>query len=247
MNSGASASSLERRAMRGQSWSLMCPERMFCSDTVASAENSRIMISSLPISREKITVGLRVLDRRRPGEVQGQASTCRYPGRPATVIICPGCRPLVISSSWLEAGRDAGADAARGRDLVDLVQRRLQQRLDVDVVLVRAPLGDLVDLGLRAVDDVVDGADDVRRRPTPCRSPSARCGCRPSPAGAGWPARRRSARSSRRWPRSAPVEISVCRYGAPPTRASCPVRVSSADTVTASAGSPRPYRSRMAS
>ena len=58
MNSGASASSLERRASRVQSWSLMWPERMFCSETVASAENIRIMISILDISREKITVGL---------------------------------------------------------------------------------------------------------------------------------------------------------------------------------------------
>ena len=35
-------------------------------------------------------------------------------------------------------------------------------------------------------------------------------------------------------------EISECRYAAPPTRASSPRLVSSAETVTASAGSPRP-------
>jgi len=43
------------------------------------------------------------------------------------------------------------------------------------------------------------------------------------------------------------VEISVCRYGAPPIRRSRPRRSNSAATVTASAGSPRPYRSRIAS
>ena len=41
--------------------------------------------------------------------------------------------------------------------------------------------------------------------------------------------------------------IRVCRYGAPPIRSSVPVRVSSAAMVTASAGSPFPYRSMTAS
>ena len=77
----------------------------------------------------------------------------------------PGVQAVGVLVQLGEAGRDAGADAARRADLVDLVERGLQQRLDVDVVLGRAPLGDLVDLGLRAVDHVVDGAGDVGRRP----------------------------------------------------------------------------------
>ena len=64
------------------------------------------------------------------------------------------------------------------------------------VVLGRAPVGDLVDLGLRLVDDVVDLALAGVAR-------SARSWCRRRPGGAGSPSRGRSRRSSRRWPRSA--------------------------------------------
>ena len=92
------------------------------------------------------------------------------------------------------------------------------------VVLGGAPLGDLVDLGLRPVDDVVDVAAC-----RPRRSPSARCGCRPRPAGAGSPARRRSRRSSRRWPRSARWRSACAGTARRRPAPSSPVRVSSAD------------------
>ena len=55
-----------------------------------------------------------------------------------------------------EAGGDAQGDASAGGDGVDLVHGGLQQLFEGDVVLARAALGDLVDRGLGAVDDVVD-------------------------------------------------------------------------------------------
>ena len=57
-----------------------------------------------------------------------------------------------------DAGGHAAADAAAGGDGVQLVHRRLQDVLEARVVLAHALLGDVVDLLLRAVDDVVDVA-----------------------------------------------------------------------------------------
>ena len=51
-----------------------------------------------------------------------------------------------------EAGRHAARDTAVGGDGVDLVHRRLQQILERDEVLGQPPIGDVVDLRLRAVD-----------------------------------------------------------------------------------------------
>ena len=55
-----------------------------------------------------------------------------------------------------EPGRHASCHSALGGDRVDLVHRRLQQRLQRLEVLGGAPLGDVVDLRLGAVDDLVD-------------------------------------------------------------------------------------------
>ena len=55
-----------------------------------------------------------------------------------------------------EAGRHTLGDAALGSDGVDLVHRRLQQFFERHEILGGAPLGHVVDLGLRPVDDVVD-------------------------------------------------------------------------------------------
>ena len=62
-----------------------------------------------------------------------------------------------------ESGGNAGADATGVGDPLDLGQRAAQQRLDVHVVVAGTPFGDVVDLGLSAVDDVVDAAGDARR------------------------------------------------------------------------------------
>ena len=61
-----------------------------------------------------------------------------------------------------ESGGNAGADATGVGDPLDLGQRAAEQRLDVHVVVAGAPFGDVVDLGLSAVDDVVDAAGDAR-------------------------------------------------------------------------------------
>ena len=57
MNSGASATSLIRRASLAQSSSLIWPVRITCIGTRASADSSRIVISLRPISRLNTTVG----------------------------------------------------------------------------------------------------------------------------------------------------------------------------------------------
>ena len=55
-----------------------------------------------------------------------------------------------------EPGRDTLGDAALRRDRVDLVHRRLEQVFQRHEVFRRAPLGDVVDLGLCAVHHVAD-------------------------------------------------------------------------------------------
>ena len=91
-----------------------------------------------------------------------------------------------------------------GRGL-DLVERGLDDVAEDVVVLAAALLGDGVDLGLGGVDDVLDVA-------------AALAVAQLDDAGAGLdqaaqhrPLGDDLARSSRRWPRSAPTAISVCR------------------------------------
>ena len=61
MNSGASTTSLIRRASLVQSSSPSWPVRIACSGTRASAESSRMVISLRLISRLNITVASRCL------------------------------------------------------------------------------------------------------------------------------------------------------------------------------------------
>ena len=68
MYSGASLISLIRRASRVQSSSLIRPDRMSASLIFASADSSRMTISDLLISSEKMTLAIRFLieqDRRK--------------------------------------------------------------------------------------------------------------------------------------------------------------------------------------
>ncbi len=55
-----------------------------------------------------------------------------------------------------EAGRHAAGQAALGRDRVDLVHRRLQQIFQRHKIFGHPPVGDVVDLGLRPIDDLGD-------------------------------------------------------------------------------------------
>src|ERR687893_355891 len=126
MNSGASLISLMRRAMRVQSSSLIRPARMSASRIRASADSSRMTISDLLISRENTTLV-------RPCFTEHDLAK----SSPSVLFPSPG-------------------RAATRSDGVDLVHRGLQQLFERDEVLAGAALGDLVDGGLGAVDDVVD-------------------------------------------------------------------------------------------
>jgi len=98
MYSGAEETSPVLRAIRVQSSSPIWPLRMWCSGTWASAEISRITISVLVISKLKNAV-------HRPFLIDAARAKSRprvdfpMPGRAATMIICPGWRPLVSSSN----------------------------------------------------------------------------------------------------------------------------------------------------
>ena len=157
MKSGASAISPIRRASFDQSSSRSEPARMWCSGTFASAESRRMVISCLLISSEKIAAGMWCFT-----DADRAMSSPRVdlptPGRAAMTIIWPACRPLVSSSRSRMPVGHAAAHAAAGGDGVELVHRRLQDVLEPRVVLAHPLLGDVVDLLLRAVDDVVDVA-----------------------------------------------------------------------------------------
>ena len=114
-------------------------------------------MSCLLISREKITVGCVLLDRRRPGEVHRQRRLART-GPAGHHDHLPRVQAVGDLVQLLEAGLHPGPQPAVGRHPVHLVQGALEQILDPDVVLAGPPLGHLVDLGLRPVHHVVDGA-----------------------------------------------------------------------------------------
>ena len=93
-------------------------------------------------------------DRRRPADVQGQRRLADGgPGRQddhLAAVQAVGQRVEVG-----EAGGHADHRAAARADGLDLVEGALHDLAERQVVLGGAPLGDGVDLGLRAVDDVV--------------------------------------------------------------------------------------------
>ena len=95
--SGASATSLIRRASLVQSSSLICPVRIVCSGTRASADSSRMVISLRPISRLKNAVPSPCF--MAAARAKSRASVL-FPmaGLAAMTIIWPGCRPLVSES-----------------------------------------------------------------------------------------------------------------------------------------------------
>ena len=104
---------------------------------------------------------------RRQRCVEGQRLADARPGRddhhlPRVQTI--GQRVQIGETRW-HTGRAAPGHG----DRVDLVHGRLQQLLEDDVVLAGAPLGDVIDLRLRAIDDLVDlaAADLPLRAPVP--------------------------------------------------------------------------------
>ena len=135
-NSGASASSADRRAIRCQSWSLRCPERMLASGTLASADSSRIMISVLPISREKTTDGLPCLMAADRAKSKASVDLPRA-GAPGDGNHLARVQSVGDLVQFAKARRDAGADAGVAHDPFELVPGGLEQALDADVVLAR--------------------------------------------------------------------------------------------------------------
>ena len=86
--------------------------------------------------------------------IEGERLTDTRPGRHDDHL--PGVEAVGQRVQIGEAGGHAGGHAAAAGDGVHLVHRRLQQLLENDVILGRAPFGDFVDLRLGAVDDLVD-------------------------------------------------------------------------------------------
>ena len=155
MNSGASEISLIRRAMRVQSSSLIRPARMSARRIRASADSSRMMISDLLISSEKTALVRPCLIEHERAKSRPSVDLPR-PGRAATTIIWPGCRPLVAAS---RSAKPVGTPSATPpREAMASISSIVGCRSSSsgDVVLAGAALGDLVDGGLGAVDDVVD-------------------------------------------------------------------------------------------
>src|SRR5690606_18530804 len=101
--------------------------------------------------------GHAVLDGTGAGEVQPQGRL-PHTGTRGDDDHLPGMQPVGDLVEVGETGRNALRGTAPGGDGVDLVHRRLEQFLQRDVVLAGASFGDLVDGGLRAVDDLVDVA-----------------------------------------------------------------------------------------
>ena len=93
-----------------------------------------MVISCLPISSEKKTGSGRAGLMRR-WRSPAPASTSRERACAATTTIWPGWRPLVKFVEFGETGRDAGHPAAALTAGLDLVDRRLQERLEDAVVL----------------------------------------------------------------------------------------------------------------
>ncbi|SQD98688.1 hypothetical protein FMEAI12_4850045 [Parafrankia sp. Ea1.12] len=96
-----------------------------------------------------------VLDRRGAGEIQAQGRLAdRGPGRDD-----PQLAAVQAVGELVEVGeprRHPGQGAVVGLDRLDLLQRRVQQLAERGVVIVRAPLGHLVDGRLGPVDDIGD-------------------------------------------------------------------------------------------
>ena len=128
---------------------------MWCSGTRASAESSRMVISVRPISREKMQVA-------RPCLIAAERAKSRpsvllpSAGRAASDDHLAGVQPVGQVVEVGEPGGYAGHAAAARADRLDLVERGRHDVLEPDVVLGGAPLGDLVDRRLGAVDDLVD-------------------------------------------------------------------------------------------
>ncbi len=106
-----------------------------------------------PIPNRNVTHG-GPARRRRQRRIERQRLTHTGPGRDDDHLTRMQAVGHLVEFD--EPRRHATGQAAVGCDRVDLVHRRLQQILERHEVFGRAALGDVVDLGLRAVDDLGD-------------------------------------------------------------------------------------------
>ena len=155
MNIGADDTSAILRASLAQSSSFIWPLRMWLSGTFASADSSRIVISERVISRlKKQLVRLLWID------------AARHRSRAKRRLAHGGSRRddhhlagVQTVGQVVEVG-EAGGDAVEAglavADRLDLVEDAVHDVGQRRVVLAGAAVGDLVDLGLRLVDHVVD-------------------------------------------------------------------------------------------
>ena len=101
--------------------------------------------------------GEAVADTGRPREIQSCRGLAQgRPGREDHQL--PGVQAVGERVQIGEAGGHAHHLAATVGDRLDLGEGAVHEIAQREVVLRRAPLGDLVDLGLRPVDDVIDVA-----------------------------------------------------------------------------------------
>ena len=158
MNSGAAEILPIVAASFCQSSSRIWPLRMFCSGTRASADSRRMVISLRLISREKITeVRPCLIDADRAMSsasvdlpMAGRAASDDHLARVQAVG-----EPVEVGEAGGHADHPVAAvpERPRSRPACRCMMSRQRQ-----VVLAGALLGDRVDLGLGAVDQVVDVA-----------------------------------------------------------------------------------------
>lgn len=117
--SGASLISLIRRANRVQSSSLMRPERISESLIFASADNSRITISDLLISSEKMTLAIRCL-----------IEHDRKKSRPR-VELCVGTIALLARYMWLSLSTSTQRTATDSIGRTSTMKRDPQREVPV--------------------------------------------------------------------------------------------------------------------
>ncbi len=112
-------------------------------------------ISLRPISSEKKMHG--AFDLIAAARAKSSASV-DFPmaGRAASTIIWPGCRPLV---SWSRPAKPVDASSTRrGRERPRSVDRGIHRDRQREVIFGAVIARDVVDLGLRAVDELETGS-----------------------------------------------------------------------------------------
>ena len=152
---GASDRAFIAGAIRAKSSSSRKPERRRCESMLATLERRRRTSCSLLISRLKTPTLLRLLDRGVLGDVEREARLAD--GRPGgeddqVALLEPGRERVEVG----EPGPDAADLAAVGVEVVEPVVGVVEQRLERAEPGVDALLADREQLGLGAIDGLLD-------------------------------------------------------------------------------------------